>query len=401
MPRIVRPQDFVWLLLFTTLAVVSPERDIVSLTVLAALGLVQVLEPRLGGMLSIGLKLALCYLLIGLTGGVSSSFYLTLLLPVISGATNFGWMGMALVTALASAEYLSFLAFLDWQNQFIPEDQLRELAVRILVLPAVGILTHQLAEANRSEARKLQATAEQLATANKSLEEAEAHVRRADRLVALGQLTAGLAHELRNPLGTMKTSAEMLLRSVPEENTVAHEMATFVSEEVDRTSSLITRFLEFARPQHLRLEKEDVNALLDRVVVRYEREGRKIPVFKNFAPEIPWIPLDRELIEQVILNLLVNAAQASAPGGVITIKTKLAQTGGKSVVEIAIIDRGHGIPAKNLETIFNPFFTTKPDGVGLGLPICSKIVTEHKGEIAVESTEGVGSVFHVYLPVGE
>ena len=399
MLRFVRPQDFVWLLLFTALAVVSPQRDAVALTVLVALGLVQVLEPRLGAAASVGLKLALCYLLIGLTGGVSSSFYLTLLLPVISGATNFGWVGMSVITGLACLEYISFLLFLDWQNQFIPEEELRELALRLLVLPAVGFLTHQLAQANRSEARKLQATAEQLAAANRSLEEAEAHVRRTDRLAALGQLTAGLAHELRNPLGTMKTSAEMLLRSVPAENTVAHEMASYVSEEVDRTNSLITRFLDFARPQHLRKAMEDENAMLDRAVARFEREGNRLPVFKNFAPEIPPIPLDNELMERVILNLLANAAQASGAGGVITIKTKLAEVAGKSMVELSVIDRGSGIAAKNLETIFNPFFTTKPDGVGLGLPICSKIVTEHEGQITVESTEGEGSVFRIYLPI--
>ena len=93
--------------------------------------------------------------------------------------------------------------------------------------------------------------------------------------------------------------------------------------------------------------------------------------------------------------------QASAVDGVITVKTKLAEAAGKSAVEISIIDRGSGIAAKNLETIFNPFFTTKPDGVGLGLPICSKIIHEHGGEIAVESTEGEGSNFRVYLPVGD
>jgi signal transduction histidine kinase len=331
----------------------------------------------------VGLKLALCYLLIGLTGGVSSSFYLTLLLPVISAATSFSWTWTALVTGVACLEYGSFLLFLDWRNQFIPEDQLRELALRLLVLPAAGILTHQLAQANREEARKLQ--------------EAEAQVRRADRLAALGQLTAGLAHELRNPLGTMKTSAEMLLRNVGQENAVAREMASYVAEEVDRTNSLITRFLDFARPQHLRMEREDVNALLDRAVARFEREGNKIPVFKNFAPEVPTIPLDRELMERVILNLLANAAQASAADGVITLKTRLAE----GTVEVSVIDRGCGIAAKNLETIFNPFFTTKPDGVGLGLAICSKIVHEHGGQIAVESAEGEGSVFRVYLPVGD
>jgi two-component system, NtrC family, sensor histidine kinase HydH len=395
--RYVRPQDFVWLLLFSALAMFSPQRDAASLSVLVGLGIVQVLEPRLGAVASIVLKLGLCYLLIGLSGGVGSSFYITLLLPVISAATSFGLGGAALVTGAACAAYLSFLLFLDWNDQFIPEEQLRELVLRTLLFPAVGFLTNQLAEANRTEARKLQATAEQLAAANKSLAEAEAQVRRADRLAALGQLTAGLAHELRNPLGTMKTSAEMLARSVGQENDVAREMAGYISDEVDRTNSLITRFLDFARPQHLRLEATGLHALLDQAIARFEKETKRVSVFKNYSPEVPPVRLDCELMERVISNLLSNAAQASPAGGVVTVKTRLVN---KSV-EISIIDRGVGIEARNLESIFNPFFTTKPDGVGLGLAICSKIVSEHGGEIAVESVPGEGSVFRVYLPVGE
>ena len=148
-----------WLFLFTALAVFSPVRSPLSLTLLAALGVVQVIEPRLGAVASVVLKLALCYLLLGFSDGVNSSFYPILLLPVISGATHFGWIGMALVTAAACAEYLSFLLFLDTANQFIPEDQINELILRALLLPVVGFLTNQLAEANRNEARKLQATA--------------------------------------------------------------------------------------------------------------------------------------------------------------------------------------------------------------------------------------------------
>jgi two-component system sensor histidine kinase HydH len=401
--RYVRPQDFVWLLLFSGLAIFSPDRDPSDIVVLVALGFAQVLEPRLGAAVSVGIKLALCYLLIGLSGGLESSFYLTLLLPVISAATNFGLVGTSIVTVLACAEYVSFLLYLDWSNQYIPEDQTRELILRVLLFPVVGFLTNQLAAANRAEALKLQAAAEQLAAANRSLEEAEAQVRRADRLAALGQLTAGLAHELRNPLGTIKTSAEMLGRSVAEENDVAREMAHYIREEVDRTSSLITRFLEFARPQHLKLELTNVHSMLDTAIGRFEREGSRsgVSIFKNYTPDVPPVRLDTELMERVVINLLSNAAQASSAGGVVTVKTRTAEMDGKELVEIAFIDRGSGIEPKNLESIFNPFFTTKAEGVGLGLAICSKIVHEHGGEIAVESTVGEGSVFHVYLPVGE
>ena len=150
-------------------------------------------------------------------------------------------------------------------------------------------------------------------------------MRRAERLAALGQLTAGLAHELRNPLGTMKTSAEMLARQVAQENAVAKEMAGFIASEVDRTNSLITRFLDFARPQHLKLETADITAMLDGAIARFEREqkniGTSVTVFKNYSPDVPPVRFDAELMERVIANLLVNAAQASPPGGIVTVKT--------------------------------------------------------------------------------
>jgi signal transduction histidine kinase len=398
--RYVRPQDFVWLLLFSALAAFSPERSPVVIALLAALGVVQVLELRIGALASVILKLALCYLLIGFSGGVSSSFYLILLLPVISGATSFGLGGTAAVSLGACAVYLSFLAFVRRDQFFIPQDQVLELVLRAIFLPVVGYLTHELAQANQAEKQKAQAAVEELAQANRSLKEAQAEVLRSERLAALGQLTAGLAHELRNPLGTMKTSAELLSRKVAEENAVAREMAGFIASEVDRTNSLITRFLEFARPQHLKLETADVTNMLDSAIARFLREqkasGTDVTVFKNYSPDVPPFRFDAELMERVIANLLLNAAQASPPGGVVTVKTQLAD----STVEISVIDRGSGIEPKNLENIFNPFFTTKPEGIGFGLAIISKIVDEHGGRITVESTPGEGSVFRIHLPLG-
>jgi two-component system, NtrC family, sensor histidine kinase HydH len=402
--RYVRPQDFVWLLFFSALAIFSPERDPRALFALGALGVVQVLEPRLGAIPSVVLKLALCFPLIGYGGGVSSSFYLVLFLPVISAATSFGLVGTTVSSLAACTLYLSFLLFLAKDEILLPE-AVEELILRVLFLPVVGFLTNQLAQANRDEARKSQAAAEELADANRHLEEAEAQVRRADRLVALGQLTAGLAHELRNPLGTLKTSAEMLERKVSSENDIAREMAGYIRQEVDRINSLITRFLDFARPRSVRLEKADLHAMLDQAIRRFDREksgaAASVTVFKNYSPDVPPVRMEPELIEHVITNLLSNAAQASPAGAVVTVKTRLADTVEGQKAEIAVIDRGSGIDPKHLENIFNPFFTTKAEGVGLGLSIVSKIVDDHGGQITVESTPGEGSVFRVYLPVAE
>jgi signal transduction histidine kinase len=182
-------------------------------------------------------------------------------------------------------------------------------------------------------------------------------------------------------------------------------MAGFITEEVDRLNSLITRFLEFARPHNTRRDKGDISTLLDRVIARFERErsaeAPAVSVFKNYSPDVPPVAFDGELLERVFYNLITNAAQASSAGGAVTIKTKPVETEAGQGVEISVIDRGSGIDPKNLENIFNPFFTTKSDGVGLGLAIVSKIIDEHGGKITVESAPGEGSVFRVYLPVGQ
>jgi signal transduction histidine kinase len=407
--RHLRPQDLVWLVLFAALAIFSPGESHVVIVLVAAIGVVQILEPRIGARTAIVLNLALCYPLIYFSQpyplGIRSSFWLMLLLPVISAATNFDLIGSTIVVVTACLEDLSFLLFLWYENQFREanfvmelNDRL-ELALRILSLLVVSYLTHQLAKAKRDEAVKYQRVAEELASANENLKKAEAEVRRSERLAALGQLTAGLAHELRNPMGTMKTSAELLARNVPPENAIAREMAGYIQEEVDRTNSLITRFLDFARPQHLKMSIADLTATIDRSIEQFERDksgnAASVTVFKNYSPDIPSVAFDAQLLERVFYNLVMNAAQASPAGGVVTVKTRMVE----DQVEIAVIDRGSGIEAKDRESIFNPFFTTKSDGVGLGLAIVSKIVDEHGGTITVESTPREGSVFRVFLPL--
>jgi signal transduction histidine kinase len=402
----IRPQDVVWLLLFSGMVALSPTRDVYDIAPIVALAALQILEPKIafvgttrGKVLWICLKLLFCYALIGFTGTLGSSYYWILLLPVISAGTSLGVLGTQIFIVLSSAAYLSFLLFIDWNRYVIELQEKRELALRVIFLAVAGYMTNTLAEALRSQFAKTKAIADQLADANRSLQEAEEAVRRSDRLAALGQLAAGLAHELRNPLGTIRASAEMLTRSVAAENEVAREMAGFISSEVDRTNSLVTRFLDFVRPLQLRLAPADLAQVLDRAVAMVEREAaaRQVTVYKNYSPDVPPFPLDAELMERVFYNLLINAAQATSPGGAVTVKARVVGDN----AEVSVIDRGHGIDPKLIETIFNPFFTTKPDGVGLGLAIVSKIVDQHGGKIAIESEPGKGSVFRVYLPITE
>ncbi len=379
-------------------------------TVLIGLGLMQVIEPKIpffssraGLVFSFLIKLALWYILMGWTDGIASPYYWLMLLPVMSAATSLGLAGLVLAVILAGGAYLSLLYFIPPQD-YLPADQWPVLILRELTFPIAGFLTYELLEANRAATRRAQRAAEQLAEANKQLQAAEAQVRRTERLAALGQLSAGLAHEIRNPLSTIKGSAEMLLKNVDADGAVAHELAGFISTEVDRTNALVTRFLDFARPLALRLEKTEIGEVIDEAVAQVEKHAPPLDVsiYKNYSPDIPAFLMDRQLIERVLYNLLLNAAQASPPQGSITVKTRQAgDTVEGSTVEIDVIDRGTGIAPKDRESIFNPFFTTKSSGVGLGLAIVSKIIDEHGGQITVESEPGAGSVFRVFLPVRE
>ncbi len=401
--QIVRPQDIVWIALFAVLAIYGPDLTPVPTVALVGLGFMQIIEPkfpflgsRAGSIISFLIKMGLWYILMGWTDGIASPYYWLMLLPVMSAATSLGLVGLIAAVVLACGVYLSFISYLptgtpiaDWPVLILFE----------ATFPIAGFLTYELLEANRAATRRAQRAAEQLAEANRHLQEAQAEVRRTERLAALGQLSAGLAHEIRNPLSTIKGSAEMLLRNVETNGAVAHELAGFISSEVDRTNALVTRFLDFARPLALRLEKTEITEVIDEAVAEVEKHTPplEVSIYKNYSPDIPPLLLDRQLIERVLYNLLLNAAQASPSRASVTVKTR--QLG--DTVEISVIDRGSGIAPKDRESIFNPFFTTKSSGVGLGLAIVSKIVDEHGGQISVESEPGAGSVFRVFLPVRE
>jgi len=402
---LIRRQDLVWLLLFAALAFVSSHPTRQEIGLLLCLGAFQVIESRIGyfntprgSVASVLIKLALCYLLIGWTGGISSSYYVILLMPVMAGANSLGLTGALLTTAAACASYLSFLlpVFFDYSRFELTFDAVGEIGQRLVFLPVVAFLTWQNVQEIRDARRGYEVAAKDLETANQNLQAAEAEARRSERLAALGQLTAGLAHELRNPLGTMRASAEMLERNLPAHNALATEMAGFIRTEVDRTNSLITRFLDFARPVRLQLQETDITRVIDSAIAEFQRHSPTLPVsvHRNYLPELPPIQGDAELLQRVFYNLILNAAQFSPPNSSVTVKVR--PTG--EFLQIDVIDRGSGIAPKDLEQIFNPFFTRRSDGVGLGLAIVSRIVDDHGGSMLVDSEPSHGTVFHVFLP---
>jgi len=235
------------------------------------------------------------------------------------------------------------------------------------------------------------------------LKKSKSYMRRADRLASLGTLTAGLAHEIRNPLVAIKTFTQLLPERFEDEEFRNH-FTNIASSEVDRISSLITELLDFARPSDPKFEFEDINGILDGMILLVSTESKKkqINIIKNYIPNLPPIKIDREQIKQVFLNILLNSVEATPERGEITVKTRsFAKPGGEPYIQIELADNGRGIPAEHLEDIFTPFYTTKDKGSGLGLSISHQIVQDHRGYIDVESELNKGTSFFINLPLNQ
>jgi two-component system, NtrC family, sensor kinase len=233
------------------------------------------------------------------------------------------------------------------------------------------------------------------------LKKSKSYIRRADRLASLGTLTAGLAHEIRNPLVAIKTFTQLLPERIDDEEFRNHFLQ-IASGEVDRISSLINELLEFARPSEPKFNDEEINVILDGMIllISTESKKRKIEMTKYYDPHMPPVQVDREQMKQVFLNVLLNAIDATPENGEITVRTRsFTKPGGESYLQVEFTDTGCGIPAEHLEEIFTPFFTTKTKGSGLGLSISNQIIQDHKGYIDVESRINQGTSFFINLPL--
>jgi two-component system, NtrC family, sensor histidine kinase HydH len=404
--------DVVWLVFLAGLALSPPVVEIHKQLTLLAIGVLQLFEaklaalvPRRGWSYVVLLKILLATLLIDHTGDLSinSSYYPIYYLPIFTAALQFGPVGTLVWTALASAAYCSYL-YPALQLYELTNEGIAELALRILFFFLAAVLINQFAIKSRSQTELYQRLAEQLAETNRQLEQAQAEARRSERLAALGQLSAGLAHEIRNPLGVIKGSAEMLNQKLGTADPLSAELAGYISSEVNRLSALVSRFLDFARPLHAEPRSQEITAIMERTLksAGEQWKGGPVKVSRNYSKDLPLAFLDENLCEQVFTNLVQNAYEAMGEkGGNLKVEISSKQSEGRSVIEVRLRDTGPGIPPELREQIFNPFFTTKKTGVGLGLSIVSQIMDEHSGSIRVEDVPGEGTCFVLRFPTAE
>ncbi len=418
------PLDLFWLLFLLALALLPPVNELHKQEILALIGAFQLLESRFiaavgkrGPSYTVLVKIGLATLLLGHTAptgadvievSVNSSYYPIYYLPVMTAAMYFGPWSTLLWTLLTSAAYLS--SFLPVVHPLrMHEIELApgweaELILRVIFFFLVGMIVNRFVMEYRAQVRRYQALAEDLTVTNENLKKAQAEARRAERLAALGQLSAGLAHEIRNPLGVIKGSAEILNQKVPASETLAKELSGYIYTEVNRLSALVGRFLDFARPSHLELRPLELPGLLDRVLksVSEQVDIKNVRIHRDYAANVPAVLADEQLCDQVFTNLITNACEAMGEqGGELNIRVHPRSSDTRQDVIVEIQDTGPGIPLEIKEQIFNPFFTTKKTGVGLGLAIVSKIIDAHGGTVQVQSEPGQGACFQVRLPQAE
>lgn len=416
------------------LALVPPVQEVHKQGILLALGIVQLGEgwliaklPRRGASYIVLLKIALATLLIDHTGetpSLNSSYWPIFILPAVTAAEYFGPWATLAWTTITSAAYCAYIVpavqefdvgaenFGQLALRVIGVEGFSQLAIRVLFIYLAALLVNRFSVEIRRQTKRYQELAEALAETNRRLEQAQAEARRSERLAALGQLSAGLAHEIRNPLGVIKGSAEMLTQKLGDSNPLGTELAGYISTETNRLSALVTRFLDFARPLHADLAPGDLTVVMDRALndVAQLWKGAPVRVEKEYATNLPMVGMDEGLCEQAFLNIVQNAydAMGAENGGVLKITMGNARRSTRDRqnadgIEIRICDSGPGIAPELREQIFNPFVTTKKSGVGLGLSIVSKIVDGHHGSIRIEdaprdASETRGACFLIFFP---
>jgi two-component system sensor histidine kinase HydH len=314
-------------------------------------------------------------------------------LPIIYAAIFFGWRGGLVASTLSALCYIPHI-FLAWHH-FNPDYAMNQYA-EIIVFLLVGTVTGVLADRGMKQRKELEVASAQLAKVNRELQDSFEQIKRADRLSAIGQLSASLAHEIRNPLASIDGAAN-LIESPQTSDEMRKGSLAIIHKEIQRLNRLLTNLLDFARPRKPEFQLVEPSRLIDAIInlTGHSAQQNGITLRKEVAPSVPAFECDSEQMKQVILNLAINAVQAmTGPGEVV-----LSAREKDSSVMISVRDQGPGIEDENIEKIFNPFFTTKEAGTGLGLSVVYQIVTQHGGIVkAVKNPDG-GMTFSVVVPL--
>ncbi|MBI5180804.1 MAG: PAS domain-containing protein [Nitrospirae bacterium] len=245
----------------------------------------------------------------------------------------------------------------------------------------------------------------------------ENYMRQIDRLSILSQITAGLAHEIKNPLAGIKTSAQVLEEGMKIDDP-RYQLTVRIAKEADRIDNLLKKFFNFAKPSEPHSANYDIEMIIDGVylLLAHQFKNNRVSFKKDFSKRVPQVFVDENQVEQVLMNVFLNALQAMPGGGIVSVRTdtnavyeedgtglgesriKGTKDGKEPVVYVEIKDTGTGISKENLERIFTPFFSTKKEGTGLGLSICRQLMLKNNGEIDIKSEEGRGAAVILSLP---
>nr|MDQ3040803.1 ATP-binding protein [Acidobacteriota bacterium] len=296
-------------------------------------------------------------------------------IPIIAAALLYGLRGGLAASLFTTLVYFPHI-FLHWRHGHFDYsiNQYAEVVIFNLVGGIMGALGDRLRQARTRAERN----AEERQKAYDELQKTFEQLLQAEKLSSLGELSAGIVHEVRNPLAAIKGAVEILEDELAQ-NSPRREFADLAKKEVDRLDKLVGEFLRFARPSKLAFSAANLNEIAESVIslIKNQAASQSVVVKKDFQKDLPVVSVDAEQIKQVLLNLAINSLQAMPGGGQLIFRT--SETDEFCTGEI--IDTGNGIEARVLPKIFDPFFTTKEKGVGLGLSIAHRIVAQHGGKL--------------------
>ncbi len=313
------------------------------------------------------------------------------ILPFMLAGMFFGWRGalktilLALVLQAPSIHRHWFRAPLDAQDQ----------VVELSTFGAAGLIAGMLADRERLQRKRVEDTKLELERVYLELRQNIDHLKKTERLTAAGQLSASLAHEIRNPLASISGAAGILARG--QASTVSRlECIDILTKESQRLNKLLTNFLDFARPRLPRYQRTDLAEMVQSVtaLARHVASQHDVTLRLELPEEMHEIECDPEQIKQLLLNLILNAIQATPRNGIVTIRSRFAA----DRLWIEVCDAGLGIAVEDRERIFDPFFTTRKEGTGLGLAVASNIAAQHGGRLSCRPNADRGSIFRLEMP---